>query len=45
MQERSLYHSKTPGKSFSKDAAPLIPACLNKAMALYDRLEEKRKSQ
>ena len=42
MSERSLYHSKNPEERFSEDAVTGIPACLDKAMELYHKLEEKR---
>jgi len=42
MEERSRYHSKKPGKRFSEEAVTEIPACLKRAMELYELTEEKR---
>jgi hypothetical protein len=42
MAERSRYHSKRPGEVFNKEAETMAPAYLDKAMAVYQRLEEKR---
>jgi hypothetical protein len=44
MQERSRYHSKTPGERFSEETRAESPACLATAMALYEKLEERRAS-
>lgn len=42
MEERSYYHSKRPIERFEEEAVANIPDCLNSAMKLYDRLEQKR---
>ena len=42
MTERSLYHSKKPGEIFNEEAVDHIPPCLDEAIELYHKLEEKR---
>jgi len=42
MSDRSLYHSKNPEERFIEDMVTGIPTCLDKAMELYHKLEEKR---
>jgi hypothetical protein len=42
MEERSRYHSKKPGERFTEETITHIPSCLDKAMQLYHKLEEKR---
>ena len=44
MHGRSLYHSKKPDEPFYEEKIKHIPPCLEKAMALYNQLEEKRKT-
>lgn len=45
MHERSLFHSKQPNKRFHEDEIKNTPPCLDKAMELYNELEEKRKNR
>jgi hypothetical protein len=42
MRERSRYHSKKPGETFSEKISIHIPPSLEHAMALYHQLEKKR---
>jgi hypothetical protein len=42
MQERSRYHSKTPGERFSDETSADSPACIAKVMVLYEKLEQRR---
>jgi hypothetical protein len=44
MDERSRYHSKKPGETFSEVNPAPIPSCLHKAMDLYKELEERRRA-
>ncbi|SDP30178.1 Sulfotransferase family protein [Mucilaginibacter sp. OK268] len=44
MDERSRYHSKKPGETFSEISPAATPLCLRKAMELYKELEERRKA-
>lgn len=43
MTERCRYHSKKPGESFHEEINTNIPAALNKAMKLYDLLDEQKR--
>ncbi|WP_183574597.1 hypothetical protein HDF18_01470 [Mucilaginibacter sp. X5P1] len=44
MTERSRYHSKKQGEIFSEKVTHYVPSNLNKAVELYNLLEEKRKA-
>ena len=42
MEKRSHYHSKKPREHFSEETVTKVPSCLDKAMELYQILDEKR---